>query len=221
MQAAAIIHALSAIHRSILVALLLVSVSVIPAGQNPSATDARASLNLAIQHFAAGRIDESVAEFDRLVRIAPDATPSLWQRGIALYYAGRYAECRKQFELHRTVNPDDVENAAWHFLCVARQESPERARGALLPVGPDPRIPMRAIYEMFRGTLPPEQVMAAGGTGAQGRFYAALYTGLYFEATGDRARALERIKMAADGRFADAGGYMHMVARVHLARLLR
>jgi lipoprotein NlpI len=212
---------LSAIHRSILVALLLGTVPDIAAGQNSGAADARASLDLAIQHFAAGRIDESVAEFDRLIRLAPDATPSLWQRGIALYYAGRYADCRKQFELHRTVNPDDVENAAWHFLCVARQESPERARGALLPVGPDPRIPMRAIYEMFRGERPPEQVMAAGGAGAQGRFYAALYTGLYFEATGDRARALERIKLAADGRFADAGGYMHMVARVHLARLLR
>jgi hypothetical protein len=38
------------------------------------------------------------------------------------------------FYAGRTVNPNDVENAAWHFLCVARAESPEKARAALLPV---------------------------------------------------------------------------------------
>lgn len=53
------------------------------------------------------------------------------------------------------MNPNDVENAAWHFLCVARAESPEQARAALLPVGSDRRVPMRQIYEMFRGTLSP------------------------------------------------------------------
>jgi lipoprotein NlpI len=117
--------------------------------------------------------------------------------------------------MHRTVNPDDVENAAWHFLCVARAESPVRARAALLPVGPDTRVPMRQVYEMFRGTLTPESVLEAG-TQLQGQFFARLYVGLYFEALGDRARAMEHLTVAAADRFADAGGYMHTVARVHL-----
>ena len=57
-----------------------------------------------------------------------------WQRGIALYYAGRYQDCREQFESHRTVNPDDVENAAWHFLvCCARRVSGESGSGRFLP----------------------------------------------------------------------------------------
>jgi lipoprotein NlpI len=159
---------------------------------------------------------ESVAGFDTLIKLAPDAAPQLWQRGIALYYAGRYKDCRAQFELHRTVNPDDVENAAWHFLCVARAESVARARAALLPVGPDPRIPMGQVYLMLRGTLLPDEVVSAAGAQAAPQFYAHLYVGLYYDALGDRTRALEHIGIAAADRFASVGGYMHTVARIHL-----
>jgi lipoprotein NlpI len=175
-------------------------------------------LDLAIDAFEQGRMDDSVASFDELAEVAPESRPQLWQRGIALYYAGRYDDCRAQFELHRTVNPNDVENAAWHFLCVARAESAVRARAVLLPVGPDSRVPMREIYDLFRGALGPEQVIAAAGTAPGAQFYAQLYLGLYFEAMNDPARAHAHITAAAADRFADAGGYMHMVARVHLAQ---
>jgi hypothetical protein len=36
---------------------------------------------------------------------------------------------------------------------------------------------------------------------------------------GDATRAREQIELAAQPQFADAGGYMHMVAVVHLGRL--
>ncbi len=176
-------------------------------------------LDRAVAEFEGGRIAESAASFDEVVKLAPAIAPQLWQRGIALYYAGRYGDCRRQFESHRTVNPDDVENAAWHFLCVARAESPERARAALLPVGPDSRVPMRQVYEMFRGKLEPAQVLAAAGSRPGGQFYAQLYLGLYYEAIGDARRAREHIGIAAQPRFAAEGGYMHTVARIHLARL--
>jgi lipoprotein NlpI len=179
----------------------------------------RALLDRAVAEFSKGRISESVAAFDELARLAPGEAPYLWQRGIALYYAGRYKDCRAQFESHRTVNSDDVENAAWHFLCVARADSPKAARAALLPVGPDSRVPMREIYEMFRGATTADAVLKAAGARPQGRFYAHLYVGLYSEAIGDQARAREQIALAAQPQFADAGGYMHMVAVVHLARL--
>lgn len=177
--------------------------------------------NRAVADFERGRVAESAAGFDNLIKLVPDSAPRLWQRGIALYYAGRYKDCRAQFESHRTVNPDDVENAAWHFLCVARAESPEKARSALLPVGPDPRVPMREIYEMFRGRQRPEDVLAAAGTQPPALFYAHLYLGLYFEAINNNPLALEHIRAAADDRFASAGGYMHTVARVHLGLLQR
>jgi lipoprotein NlpI len=174
----------------------------------------------AVADFLAGRVAESVVGFDNVARLAPDLAPELWQRGIALYYVGRYADCRRQFESHRTVNPNDVENAAWHFLCVARAESPGKARAALLPVGPDARVPMRQVYQMLRGELKPEEVMAAAGDRPEAQFYAHLYVGLYFEALGNAAGALEHITAAASDRY-EMGGYMHKVAKNHLALLRR
>jgi lipoprotein NlpI len=177
--------------------------------------------DLGVRNFEAGRIAESAEAFDQIARLRPDIAPDLWQRGIALYYAGRYQDCRQQFESHRTVNPNDVENAAWHFLCVARQESPDRARMALLPVGPDARVPMAQVYELFRGRLDPQQVLTAAGARLDGQFFAHLYLGLYYEALGNTRLALEHITTAADPRFAAVGGYMHMVAGVHLSILQR
>ena len=181
------------------------------AAQNP-----RALLDRAIDEFEQGRFAASAATFDELTKLIPGQAPQLWQRGIALYYAGRYTDCRRQFESHRTVNPDDVENAAWHFLCVAREQAPDKARAALLPVGPDSRPPMREVYQLFRGAMTPEEVLKAAGNTPSAQFYAHLYIGLYSEALGRKDLALTHIKEAASDRFASAGGYMHMVAGVHL-----
>src|SRR5688572_23374147 len=111
---------------------MLLLIALLMTGQ-----DVRAILNSAIADFRAGRVEQSLAGFDQVARLSPADAPYLWQRGIAQYYAGRFRECRDMFVSHRTVNPDDVENAAWHFLCVARAESPESARRQLLPVGTD------------------------------------------------------------------------------------
>jgi len=176
----------------------------------------QALLDRAVVEFEQGRFAAAAATFDKLAAAVPDRAPQLWQRGIALYYAGRYADCRRQFESHRTVNPDDVENAAWHFLCVAREQNPRAAQAALLPVGPDSRVPMRQVYEMFRGAMTPDEVLEGAGSSPEGQFYAHLYVGLYSEALGRKDAALQHITAAAADRFA-GGGYMHMVARVHLA----
>jgi lipoprotein NlpI len=196
------------VRSKLLIVALLAQVPL--AAQGPQAV-----FDKAVVDFEAGRVAESAAGFDALAKLVPSAAPELWQRGIALYYAGRYQDCRAQFESHRTVNPNDVENAVWHFLCVARAESPEKARAAILPVGPDSRVPMRQVYEMFRGTLSPDRVLAAAGARPSGEFFAHLYVGLYYEALRDK-RALEHIRMAAADRYAAAGGYMHTVAKVHL-----
>ena len=169
----------------------------------------------AVEAFSAGRVVEAAEAFDQVARAQPVSAPQLWQRGIALYYAGRYQDCRRQFESHLTVNPSDVENSAWHFLCVARAESPEAALEALLPVGPDPRRPMPEIYEMFRGRVTPQEVLSAAGGEPRARFYAHLYRGLYHEAFGRVEAAREEIFLAAADQFAAVGGYMHVVAVVH------
>lgn len=170
--------------------------------------------------FERGQIEQSVELFEDLVRLAPGAEAELWQRGIVQYEAGRFAACRKQFELHRQVNPNDVENAAFHFFCTARAGGVKAARSALLPVGPDGRVPMKEIYEMLQGKRTPEAVLSAAGQGAEGRFFAHLYIGFYFEALGEPRKALPHFRQAAAPEFAAAGGLMHTVARVHLQRLL-
>ena len=178
----------------------------------------RAILERAAADFQAGRIEQSLAGFDRAALLSPADAPFLWQRGIAQFYAGKFRECRDMFISHRTVNPDDVENAAWHFLCVAKAESPEAARQQLLPVGIDRRAPMREIYQMFQGRLKPPQVLLAAGSSPTAQFYARLYIGLYLEATGDRAGGREHLAIAAQDQYAPLGGYMHDVARVHMKK---
>jgi lipoprotein NlpI len=193
---------------------LVVLLMLLPAANQ----DVRAALDRAIDDFRAGRIEQSLAGFDRVAVLSPADAPYLWQRGIAQYYAGRYRDCRDMFISHRRVNPDDVENAVWHFLCVARAESPEAARKQLLPVGPDGRVPMREVYQMFQGAMTPADVLKAAGTDPTAQFFARLYVGLYREATGDPAGGRAQIEIAADARFARVGGYMHDVARVHLLK---
>ena len=193
-------------------------------GATGLAQSPREILDQAIDDFSAGRLSESVSGFDEVATLVPSVAPQLWQRGIALYYVGRYQDCREMFESHRLVNPNDVENAAWHFLCVARQESPTAALAALLPVGPDSRMPMTEIYRMFRNDLSPEDVIeAAQQAPSRAReralFYAYLYVGLYYEATGSDTVARGHLVSAADEAYARVGGYMHTVARVHVDQL--
>jgi lipoprotein NlpI len=156
----------------------------------------------AVRLFFAGEPRASADIFDRLVAASPDLEPELWQRGLALYYADRFTDGRRQFELHRTVNPDDVENPAWHFLCVARLEGMEAARRALLPVGHDRRVPMSQILALFAGRGDAAAVLAAAeqGEGEMRRnqlCYAHLYLGLHAEALGDAEAARRHITQAA------------------------
>lgn len=172
----------------------------------------------AVRLFFAAEPAASARVFDRLVLAAPRAEPALWQRGLALYYADRFDDGRRQFELHRTVNPADVENAAWHFLCVARLDGIEAARGRLLPVGRDARVPMREILDLYAGRCDPDDVVAAADRGAgearrDQSCFAHLYVGLFHEARGDTARAREHITLAADTFSMDH--FMGRVAPLH------
>lgn len=175
-------------------------------------------------HFKLGQIKESIADFDKFIELSPRQAPHHWQRGISLYYAGRFDEGRKQFELHQTVNPNDVENAVWHFLCVARASGVDQARAALIPIQSDSRVPMMEVHALFAGKLKPEAVLKAATADnpppAQLKrqlFYAHLYLGLYFEVLDNDAMAREHIMKAA-GQY-QTGDYMGDVARVH--QLLR
>jgi lipoprotein NlpI len=188
------------------------------AEDSPTALVPEALFERAVGLFFEGQPKESARLFDALVADRPDLAPALWQRGLALYYADRFEDGRKQFELHRTVNPDDVENPAWHYLCVARALTPEEARKAMLPVGQDARVPMREILALFKGEGTEEEVLAAASRG-EGKTlrnqlcYAHLYMGLFAEAHGDAEKARKHILLAAGPSSMDH--YMGRVAQVH------
>jgi Tol biopolymer transport system component/lipoprotein NlpI len=171
------------------------------------------------QYFRQGQIAQSIADFDRQIELRPGREAEHWQRGIAYYYAGQYEKGAEQFELHRKVNPEDVENAAWHFLCKVRASggSVEAARQQLIPVKRDSRVPMAQIQQMFAGKIAPEDVLKAGeAAGGSATFYADLYVGLYYESLGQTDESRRFIKSAAENNSAKRS-YMGDVARVHVA----
>ena len=172
-----------------------------------------------VDAFYEAKPKESVAAFDKLIAIVPDSKPQLWQRGLSLYYTGDFKAGREQFETHQTVNTADVENAAWHFICVARAENVEAARKALIPIEGDTRVPMKQVHELFAGKATVEDVLKAAESGEgealkNHRCYAHLYLGLYFEALGDAAKAKEHMLKAAKDFKMDH--YMGKCAQVHV-----
>jgi lipoprotein NlpI len=174
-----------------------------------------------VRAFFAADIPASTAAFDRVIALTPEVLPQLWQRGLVLYYAGRFADGRAQFERHQTVNPNDVENAAWHFLCVAKLDGVDAARKALIPIAGDGRVPMREVHRLFAGNGTAEEVLRAadpdGMPTAEERdhlCYAHLYLGLFYEATGNEATARSHMRQAAIDHRMDH--YMGKVAQVHV-----
>ena len=200
-------------------AAVLVVIAPVPAGEPQSP---QALVELAESEFAAGRIEESIAAFDRLAALVPSAAPTLWQRGIAIYIVGRYSECAAQFASFYAEDPGDLENATWHFLCVARGQSIERARAGLLKAGPDPRVLRQQIFEMLAGQRTPGQLLdlAEKSVGLV-QFYGHLYVGLYMDASRNEVAALEHLTAAANDRYDEFGGFMNVVAKVYVARLTK
>ena len=171
-------------------------------------------------HFRNGDVEESIRDFDHFLDEDPSQDPYHWQRGISYYYAGRYAEGVGQFERHKAVNPQDVENSVWHFLCKSRVDGVEKARQALIEIERDPRPWALSVYRLFQKKSTPEQVIRqAAQTTPESRrndslFYAHLYVGLYYESLQQGDKSLKHIKEAV-ARY-PAPHYMGDVARVHL-----
>ena len=180
--------------------------------------DARGS-----ERFKLGQIRESIADFDRAIALRPDQEPWHWKRGISYYYADRFDDGRKQFEGYQSVDDNDVENAVWRFLCMARQTDVATARGSMLKIKRDLRVPMMEVYALYSGQVKPADMLAAARAGSPSPqelnarlFYAHLYLGLYYEVLGDASQARTEIEAATKHRI---GHYMWNVADVHAKRL--
>ena len=186
------------------------------------ADQASARLLAADVYLRCGRFKEAVKWFDRYLELAPESLPGLWQRGIALYFVRDYKRGAAQFEEHRKVNPHDVENAAWHFLCVAKLDSIDKARRMVLPAPNDPRLPMEEVLAMLNSgdsdsvRKRMEALPAGSAARRQADFYGNFYLGLHADAKGDRGQALHWLRQSA----AEAPHhYMGDIARVYVVFL--
>lgn len=180
---------------------------------------------LGSQHFMLGHIRQSIDNFDRFIQLKPQQEPWHWKRGISYYYAGRWDDGRRQFEGYQTVADNDVENAVWRYLCMARGMGTQAAREGMLKIRRDTRVPMMEVYDLYSGKARPDDVLAAARAGSPSPealnarlFYAHLYLGLFDEVSGNPAGAREHITTAAEQH--KIGHYMWNVADVH-ARLLK
>ncbi len=199
-------------------ALREIDVAIKSRPDNSQLLSIRGSLN-----FRSGKIAESIVDFDKCIELSPESKPYLWQRGIALYYAEKYKEGLEQFAVHREVNPNDVENAFWHFLCNVRLNGLEAAQKDVLLAGFDSRVPLMQVQKLIQGKLTPDDVIAAcekGGTGANGqklsRFYGYLYIGLYYDALKDMEKAKQWLEKCLEQQ---VDSYMADVAKIHLKLL--
>ncbi len=169
--------------------------------------------------FKNADIERSIEAFDATIEQEPAQEPHHWQRGISYYYAERFEDGEEQFQMHREVNPQDVENAVWHFLCAAPLIGTVNARARLIPIDNDARAPMMEIYALFRGEANADDVMERARKAptpdelAGQMFYAHLYLGLYHEAYGRTKAAAEHIAKAVHDY--PMSHYMWHVARVH------
>lgn len=177
--------------------------------------DASAFVRRGMAYFKLAKISESIRDFDRAEQLEPRLTPYLWQRGLSYYYAERFEEGAKQFEVDLKVNSQDVEETVWRYLCQARTVGAAVARDCLLPVRNDPRPVMRRVYDFYAGNCTSEDLVAAGNKeGDRGNFYSNLYLGLYWEAAGDLEKSRSHVAEAVEYELDD---YMWHLARVHLS----
>jgi tetratricopeptide (TPR) repeat protein len=176
--------------------------------------NANAYVRRGMVYFKLGKITESIQDFDHAEKLDFQITPYLWQRGLSYYYAERFAEGAKQFEIDLTVNAQDVEETVWRYLCIARLSGVTEARNSLLPVKNDPRKIMKSVYDLFAGNCTTDDVLNVGKlAGLKGKFYSHLYLGLYYEAENNLELAQEYIVKAADEYKID--DYMWYLAVVH------
>lgn len=191
--------------------------SMLEQSQQPAVLQRAADAKLRAGHLEAAR-----KLYDRYVSARPEREPYLWQRGIALALTGRFREGAIQFEKHQAVNPYDVENAGWHFYCVAKRWGVDQARARLLPAPGDARPPMKEVLSYLRSgdREPVIERMHSFPVGSQQRrraeFYGNLYLGLIADADDKPQRAIRYLERSVEHAEHD---YMGDVARLYLALL--
>ena len=171
----------------------------------------RVYIQRGMTYFKLGHIAEAITDFDRAEHLNPALTPYLWQRGLAYYYAERFADGARQFEVDLTVNKHDVEETVWRYLCQAQTQGAPAAREGLLPVRHDSRAVMGWIYKLFAGECAVETVLTQHrDAGRREQFYTS---SLYRAVLRGRTRCSTRPPIHHPGGYHAGRGRLHGLGR--------
>jgi lipoprotein NlpI len=172
------------------------------------------------EQFKLGRVQASIADFDRFVELEPEHEIDLWERGLSRYYDRKFALAQKSFEDYHKFGSTDIENGLWRMISQAEVEGLAAAQKDLLQYEPKRRPPFPDLHDLYSGKTDPDSVLKHATDGASDdadrktrTFYAELYVGLWYTIKGDKTRAAEHTEKAVALRSTD---YMWYVARVHL-----
>ena len=188
--------------------------------------------------FFLAEFDGAVRDYDVMIELRPDSASSHWRRGIALFYASRFAEAAAQFEAYHSFDDVDRENGIWRYFSQYRAFGRERARKELLRYTKDDREPFGDVWRLFAGSVEGDAIIETierADLPASERnkrlFYAHLYIGLELaiEAAADplegderlarQRTAAEHLDLAARNDWAPRAGFgprwMGHVGRVH------
>jgi lipoprotein NlpI len=183
--------------------------------------------------FFRGDFAGAFESYQRMVELDPGTDAGHWRKGIAAYYAGRYADGAAQFSQYHRFDNVDRENGIWKFLCEAKETDVATARKQLLKYDKADRPPLGEVYRLFTGEVEPRQLedefrdRAAAKSPAEQLpfFYVDLYLGLYADAENRKDDALRYLASAVKNPGPQAAGYgpryMWHVARVHFDLLAR
>lgn len=165
-----------------------------------------------------GNFEKSLWALDCAPHLAPDLSSSLWQRGLACFYSGRYDDGVRQFESDMVKNGSDVEEVIWHFLCRCKLHGFQKAKAdGFLPLTGEPEVsPMLEVLNLFQGKGTVEDVLSAA-TNPDGSpvlsynatsalAYARFYIGLFHEMRGNTVEAEKNLRSAAEMQNPDQMG---------------
>jgi len=177
-------------------------------------------------HFKLAEFDKSVAEYEKMVELDPTIEKSHWRRGIACFYAGRYAKAAHQFEIYHSFDNVDRENGIWRYFSQFKAHGREKAQEGLLKYEKDDREPFPDVYQLFQGKKTGDEILAKilkaeldAGEREMRLFYAYLYAGLHEAITGTPEKSKDYLRKAVANTWGPKAGfgpnYMWHVGRLH------
>ncbi len=174
--------------------------------------------------FFLGEYKRAVTEYRAMVRQEPELDASHWRLGIALFYADQPQQAAAQFDKYHSFDNVDRENGIWRFLCHYQAFGAERAAKELLKYDKDDRQPFPVVYQLFDGTITPEQALEQIPTTLPAKerdkqlFYTELYIGLLKTVQGKTDAARKSLRNAVSRQWPRTAGfgphYMWHVARL-------